>query len=111
MCAINWPSGCTTEAPVRGGGRRGGCAPGWSSSGSATAVTTVGIIRRTEPAEVGAMNLALCYPRVLPRRGGCETYIGRLAGRLACDGHEVHLYASQWDEQALPGELRIHRVA
>src|SRR3954452_7833926 len=56
------------------------------------------------------MNVALCYPRVLPRQGGCETYIARLAGRLALDGHEVHLYASRWDEHALPAGLRTHEI-
>lgn len=56
------------------------------------------------------MKIALCYPSVLPQRGGCETYIARLAGRLVADGHEVHLMASHWDEAALPAGLRYHCV-
>jgi UDP-glucose:(heptosyl)LPS alpha-1,3-glucosyltransferase len=54
------------------------------------------------------MDIALCYESVLPARGGCEMYISDLARRLAADGHEVHLYAAQWDETALPAALRYH---
>jgi UDP-glucose:(heptosyl)LPS alpha-1,3-glucosyltransferase len=57
------------------------------------------------------MNIAFCYPSVLPARGGCETYISDLARRLAADGHEVHLYACRWDEASLPPSLRYHRLA
>jgi UDP-glucose:(heptosyl)LPS alpha-1,3-glucosyltransferase len=57
------------------------------------------------------MNIAFCYERVLPRRGGCETYIAALARRLVADGHDVHLYARHWDEAALPVEIQYHRVA
>lgn len=56
------------------------------------------------------MKIALCYPSVLPQRGGCETYIARLAGRLVADGHEVHLFASHWDATALPAGLCYHRI-
>jgi UDP-glucose:(heptosyl)LPS alpha-1,3-glucosyltransferase len=56
------------------------------------------------------MNLAFCYESVLPRRGGCETYIAGLARRLVADGHDVHLYARRWDGSALPAGLHIHRV-
>jgi len=56
------------------------------------------------------MNIALCYESVLPSRGGCETYIGDLSRRLARDGHEVHLYASQWDATALPAAMHYHRL-
>ena len=56
------------------------------------------------------MNVAFCYESVLPHRGGCETYIARLAQRMAADGHEVHLYACRWDASALPPELHYHRV-
>jgi UDP-glucose:(heptosyl)LPS alpha-1,3-glucosyltransferase len=56
------------------------------------------------------MNLALCYPSVIPRQGGCETYIAGLARRLVGDGHAVHLYASRWDAAALPAGLRFHEV-
>ncbi|MBM3993570.1 MAG: glycosyltransferase family 4 protein [Planctomycetes bacterium] len=56
------------------------------------------------------MNIAFCYESVLPARGGCETYIADLARRLITDRHEVHLYASQWDEQALPREIHVHEI-
>jgi UDP-glucose:(heptosyl)LPS alpha-1,3-glucosyltransferase len=56
------------------------------------------------------MSIALCHESVLPRRGGCETYIARLAQRLVADGHQVHLYARAWETAALPGGLRVHRV-
>jgi UDP-glucose:(heptosyl)LPS alpha-1,3-glucosyltransferase len=56
------------------------------------------------------MNIALCYESVLPARGGCETYIADLARRLVNDRHEVHLYASRWDEAALPRGLHYHAL-
>jgi UDP-glucose:(heptosyl)LPS alpha-1,3-glucosyltransferase len=56
------------------------------------------------------MKLALCYESVLPVRGGCETYIADLARRLAADNHEVHLFACQWDAEALPGRLQFHQL-
>lgn len=56
------------------------------------------------------MNIAFCYESVLPARGGCETYIAGLARRLVADGHEVHLYAGNWDAASLPASLRYHRV-
>ena len=56
------------------------------------------------------MNIAFCYENVLPARGGCETYISDLARRLVADGHEVHLYASQWDAAALPETMHYHAL-
>jgi UDP-glucose:(heptosyl)LPS alpha-1,3-glucosyltransferase len=56
------------------------------------------------------MNLAFCYESVLPRRGGCETYIADLARRLVADRHEVHLYACRWDAAALPPGLHYHAL-
>jgi len=56
------------------------------------------------------MNIALCHESVLPRKGGCETYIAGLARRLVADGHQVHLYAWRWDAPALPAGLRCHAV-
>jgi len=56
------------------------------------------------------MKIALCYPSVLPVRGGCETYIADLARRLAQDRHEVHLYACQWDAPTLPAGLQYHPI-
>jgi UDP-glucose:(heptosyl)LPS alpha-1,3-glucosyltransferase len=54
------------------------------------------------------MNIAFCYESVLPARGGCETYIADLAGRLVADRHEVHLYACRWDAAALPANVHYH---
>lgn len=56
------------------------------------------------------MNLAICHPIVIPARGGCETYIVDLLRRLDADGHEIHLYAAQWDAEALPSSLRVHPI-
>ncbi|MFM7098842.1 MAG: glycosyltransferase family 4 protein [Gemmataceae bacterium] len=56
------------------------------------------------------MEIAFCYESVLPRRGGCETYIASLVRRLAVDGHQIHLYASRWDASALPSSLNFHQV-
>jgi UDP-glucose:(heptosyl)LPS alpha-1,3-glucosyltransferase len=56
------------------------------------------------------MKIAFCYESVLPARGGCETYIGDLARRLAADRHEVHLYACRWDARSLPPRTRYHAL-
>lgn len=56
------------------------------------------------------MDVALCYPTVVPARGGCETYIADLARRLARDGHRVHLYATKWDPAPLPASTHFHRI-
>jgi UDP-glucose:(heptosyl)LPS alpha-1,3-glucosyltransferase len=56
------------------------------------------------------MDVALCYPHLIPARGGCETYIIDLARRLVRDGHGVHLYAAKWDASVLPREASIHPV-
>jgi UDP-glucose:(heptosyl)LPS alpha-1,3-glucosyltransferase len=56
------------------------------------------------------MNVALCHPSVVPARGGCETYIGDLARRLARDGHTVSLVASTWDADALPAATNFYRI-
>ena len=56
------------------------------------------------------MNLAICHLSVLPARGGCEKHIVDLLRRLCQDGHQVHLYAHEWEAAALPANLRIHRV-
>jgi UDP-glucose:(heptosyl)LPS alpha-1,3-glucosyltransferase len=57
------------------------------------------------------MDIAFCYEKVVPARGGCETYIADLARRLACDGHMIHLYARNWDPAALPASMHYHRLA
>lgn len=56
------------------------------------------------------MKLALCYESVIPARGGAETYIADLARRLIADGHTVHLFASEWDADALPPGIQYHRL-
>ncbi len=56
------------------------------------------------------MDIALCYERVIPARGGAETYICDLARRLVRDGHAVHLYACEWDAAALPPAMHYHRL-
>ena len=56
------------------------------------------------------MNLAICHLSVLPARGGCEKHIVDILRRLCQDGHQVHLYAHEWDASALPANLRVHRV-
>jgi UDP-glucose:(heptosyl)LPS alpha-1,3-glucosyltransferase len=56
------------------------------------------------------MKIAFCYERVLPSRGGCETYIADLARRLAAEGHELHLFACLWDEKALPRHMTYHQL-
>jgi UDP-glucose:(heptosyl)LPS alpha-1,3-glucosyltransferase len=56
------------------------------------------------------MKLALCYENVMPARGGCETYIADLSGRLIADGHEVHLYACRWQAESLPREIQYHQL-
>ena len=60
--------------------------------------------------EGGEVNLAICHLRVLPAKGGCETYAVDLLRRLAQDGHQVHLYANEWDAAAIPAGVRTHRV-
>ncbi len=57
------------------------------------------------------MQIALCHENVLPRRGGAEMYVADLTRRLAAAGHDVHLYASQWDHAALPKQLQYHSIA
>ena len=56
------------------------------------------------------MDLALCYPKIIPARGGCETYIAALARKLVRDGHRVHVYAKDWDAAALPASTHYHRL-
>lgn len=56
------------------------------------------------------MNIALCYPHVWPERGGAETYIADLSRRLVRDGHQVHLYARDWDTTALPSTIHFHSI-
>jgi UDP-glucose:(heptosyl)LPS alpha-1,3-glucosyltransferase len=54
------------------------------------------------------MQIALCHENVLPHRGGAEMYVADLARRLTAAGHDVHLYAAQWDSVSLPTTMTIH---
>ncbi len=54
------------------------------------------------------MRIALCHENVLPNRGGAEMYVADLARRLVAAGHELDLYACQWDATALPQSIRFH---
>lgn len=56
------------------------------------------------------MKLAICHPAVEPCRGGAETYIAMLVGRLCRDGHDVHLICSRHDAGALPAAVKAHVV-
>jgi UDP-glucose:(heptosyl)LPS alpha-1,3-glucosyltransferase len=56
------------------------------------------------------MELALCYEKIEPHRGGAERYIADLAGWLVADNHSVHIYASSWDASALPTCVHYHPI-
>ncbi len=56
------------------------------------------------------MRLALTYQRVDPSKGGAETYVADLCGRLVAAGHEVDLYASQWREGVFSREVHTVKV-
>src|SRR4051812_16120811 len=47
----------------------------------------------------------------MPARGGCERHIVDLIRRFCHDGHRVHLYAHEWDAEALPAAVHYHRIA
>jgi UDP-glucose:(heptosyl)LPS alpha-1,3-glucosyltransferase len=40
--------------------------------------------------------------------GGAELYLQRLFQSLICNGHEVHLFAENWE--SLPPEIHFHRI-
>lgn len=42
------------------------------------------------------------------KKGGAERYLVDLCRRMAAEGHEVHVYAGEWDRE-IPG-VRCHRV-
>ena len=43
------------------------------------------------------MKIALNIYKYLPEKGGGEGYLAELANRLAERGHEVHIFASEWE--------------
>jgi hypothetical protein len=42
------------------------------------------------------------------RKGGAEKYLIDLCHRMADEGHEVHVYAEQWQEE--DPRIHLHRV-
>jgi UDP-glucose:(heptosyl)LPS alpha-1,3-glucosyltransferase len=57
------------------------------------------------------LRLAVTLQRVIPSKGGAETYVADLCRRLAAAGHVVDLVAEDWDEAALDPAVRRCRVA
>jgi UDP-glucose:(heptosyl)LPS alpha-1,3-glucosyltransferase len=57
------------------------------------------------------MRLAINFQHVDPAKGGAETYVADLCRRLVAAGHQVHLYASTWNDESLAREVVRHRVA
>ena len=54
------------------------------------------------------MKIALIRYRYTPF-GGAERYMSRLIGGLRAAGHEIHIFAAEWDAEVEPG-VSIHRV-
>lgn len=55
------------------------------------------------------MKIALSFPGC-HGRGGVERLLLETANFLAARGHEVHVYASEWDADALHAGITCHRV-
>ena len=55
------------------------------------------------------MRVALSYPGC-HRRGGIERVVLESTNYLAGRGHEVHLYAADWDRDALDARVSVHAV-
>jgi len=55
------------------------------------------------------MRIALSYPGC-HRRGGIERVVLESTNFLAGRGHEVHLYAADWDRDALDARVTVHAV-
>ena len=55
------------------------------------------------------MRIALSYPGC-HRRGGIERVVLECANFLAGRGHEVHLYAADWDRDALDAGVIVHPI-
>ncbi|MBM4276290.1 MAG: glycosyltransferase family 4 protein [Deltaproteobacteria bacterium] len=54
------------------------------------------------------MKFATAIPSFSRRKGGAERYIVDLCIWMAKEGHEVHVYAEHWDEEAQG--IHLHRV-
>lgn len=55
------------------------------------------------------MRLALSFPGA-HRRGGIERVVLECASFLQAQGHETHLFASEWDSERLPPAVTTHLV-
>ena len=54
------------------------------------------------------MKIALVRYKYTPY-GGAERYMARLIDGLVAAGHEVHVFAAQWDATGV-GPVQVHRV-
>ena len=54
------------------------------------------------------MKIALIIYKYLPVKGGGEGYLAELANRLAERGHEVHIFASEWENNN--SRLHYHSI-
>jgi UDP-glucose:(heptosyl)LPS alpha-1,3-glucosyltransferase len=54
------------------------------------------------------MKFATAIPDFSKKRGGAEGYLVDLCTRMADEGHEVNVYAEQWDETDM--RIHFHRV-
>ncbi len=57
------------------------------------------------------MRLAITFQRVDPTKGGAETYVADLCRGLVARGHEVHLFANEWNADELPRDVVGHKVS
>ena len=64
---------------------------------------------RADPEGTRPMRIALSYPGC-HRRGGIERVVLESTNYLAGCGHEVHLYAADWDRDALDARVTVHAV-
>jgi UDP-glucose:(heptosyl)LPS alpha-1,3-glucosyltransferase len=44
------------------------------------------------------------------QKGGAERYVADLCARMAREGHEVHVYTEQWDEEEEDSKIIFHRI-
>ena len=56
------------------------------------------------------MKIALSFPGC-HRRGGIERVVLECVNFLAGRGHDVHLYAGEWDRDALNSAVNVHAIA
>jgi UDP-glucose:(heptosyl)LPS alpha-1,3-glucosyltransferase len=54
----------------------------------------------------GKMKIAFLISNYLPSRGGQERFLSRLIGAIDKKEHEIHVYASRFEEPAEPGVFR-----